>query len=215
MEFANHSAWKHCEAPLCNQLDFLPFHCADCGNTFCAEHREWKEHNCAAGLHKLQGRVVDTCTDCGRVVPQLQNKTMAESMALHCAAGGNCDGHAKKSKKKKKKTANADGTEANNSTSRPKRERCAVRRCKEDIRASYKQFHCRECHNKFCVKHRLALEHDCRELRAAHYEALAKDARAKSRATVSQQNAASARDETTESGVRPADQQRPRMVLAF
>lgn len=38
----------HCSAPGCAQLDFLPFRCAGCSETHCAEHRGKLQHGCPA-----------------------------------------------------------------------------------------------------------------------------------------------------------------------
>ena len=162
MEFANHGAWKHCEAHLCHQLDFLPFQCKECSGTFCREHQAWKDHNCAVGLRKLQGRVVKTCTKCNSTVDRLDGLTIEESLEKHQADSNACHPETKKKKKRKKK----------------KRFQCGLRGCKETTRFSYMQYHCKGCHTKYCMKHRGAEDHSCAERKADHYSALAKDRRA-------------------------------------
>ncbi|KAK0391395.1 hypothetical protein NLU13_0895 [Sarocladium strictum] len=37
---------KHCEYDYCNQLDFLPFFCQSCKQTFCLDHRTERAHKC-------------------------------------------------------------------------------------------------------------------------------------------------------------------------
>lgn len=39
---------KHCAISTCKLLDFLPFVCSQCGNTFCLEHRSFEAHNCTS-----------------------------------------------------------------------------------------------------------------------------------------------------------------------
>ena len=165
MEFANQKTFKHCEAPLCHQLDFLPFHCKECNHTFCSEHQSWKNHHCAVGLRKLQGRIAVSCSKCDMMVSQLPGKSAEETMELHQSNPKACTSAATRAKMKKKK-----------------RRRCNAKGCKESIRASYMQFHCKQCHSKFCVKHRSATDHQCQAIRAQHYVALAKDRRVTSRA---------------------------------
>jgi AN1-type zinc finger protein 1 len=36
----------HCQATYCNQLDFLPFRCQSCFQTFCGDHRTEDSHHC-------------------------------------------------------------------------------------------------------------------------------------------------------------------------
>ena len=151
MEFANHKAWQHCNEPGCNQLDFLPFECGDCGKTFCAQHRELDQHDCAKGLRKRLGRVVDTCPDCGQLVTQVSDKTMEASMALH---GLECAGNSTTAPSKKK-------------TKKKRKIRCAAGGCKEDISKDWKQFCCRACDQKYCCTHRVETEHNCQGPKAS------------------------------------------------
>ncbi|EEP77792.1 conserved hypothetical protein [Uncinocarpus reesii 1704] len=37
---------KHCQFEYCRQLDFLPFRCESCKNTFCLDHRTETAHKC-------------------------------------------------------------------------------------------------------------------------------------------------------------------------
>ena len=37
---------RHCSAPDCHQLDFLPFQCKHCSATFCKEHFNADLHSC-------------------------------------------------------------------------------------------------------------------------------------------------------------------------
>lgn len=165
MDFANRTTFKHCEAPLCNQLDFLPFSCKECGGNFCAEHREWKHHNCTEGLKKLQGRIAKECPDCGVVVSQLQGKTYAETLELHKSAGYCLTlKQLEKSNKKKK--------------NKKKRYRCSAKGCKESVKQSYQQFKCNNCQLKFCVKHRTPQLHNCKNLKPSYLATLAADWRA-------------------------------------
>ncbi|KAK0672529.1 putative AN1-type zinc finger protein [Cercophora samala] len=37
---------SHCQYPPCNQLDFLPFKCQSCSQTYCSDHRTEDGHDC-------------------------------------------------------------------------------------------------------------------------------------------------------------------------
>jgi predicted nucleic acid binding AN1-type Zn finger protein len=37
---------SHCSRSDCNQLDFLPFRCPYCAETFCGEHWKIEGHSC-------------------------------------------------------------------------------------------------------------------------------------------------------------------------
>ncbi|XP_045191831.1 AN1-type zinc finger protein 1-like [Mercenaria mercenaria] len=46
---------KHCNFEQCKQLDFLPFACDGCGNTFCSDHRTKDAHSCSQHLLSSSG----------------------------------------------------------------------------------------------------------------------------------------------------------------
>ena len=52
MEFASLGA--HCAHPGCNQQDFLPFKCEDCGASYCLDHRTAAAHECPAAGRKAE-----------------------------------------------------------------------------------------------------------------------------------------------------------------
>ena len=48
---------EHCAFAECAQLDFLPFTCSGCADTFCLEHRACGVHRCAhAGARRQRAR---------------------------------------------------------------------------------------------------------------------------------------------------------------
>jgi len=54
----------HCQAPYCNQLDFLPFRCESCKSTFCLDHRTETAHKCPrAGAWAAARRKFQTSSD--------------------------------------------------------------------------------------------------------------------------------------------------------
>lgn len=52
---------SHCQYTYCNQLDFLPFRCESCRNTFCLDHRSETGHQCPkAGEWARRRRLANT-----------------------------------------------------------------------------------------------------------------------------------------------------------
>ena len=41
-----------CAYPLCSLIDFLPFECDCCSQTFCLEHRTYRAHECEKSASK-------------------------------------------------------------------------------------------------------------------------------------------------------------------
>lgn len=153
MEFADNKTFKHCQATMCKQLDFLPFFCKECGLTFCRDHQQWRNHNCTAGLKKLQGRIARNCEHCDEVVSQISGKSFEESLKIHRESSA-CTKSTKSSKKRRKK----------------KKHICSAKGCTESVRASYMHFYCKSCHKKYCVKHRSVDLHNCKIQRENHLD---------------------------------------------
>eukprot|EP00026_Physarum_polycephalum_P009602 Phypoly_transcript_09730.p1 GENE.Phypoly_transcript_09730~~Phypoly_transcript_09730.p1 ORF type:complete len:342 (+),score=35.46 Phypoly_transcript_09730:306-1331(+) len=62
MEF--HHLGSHCSFPDCKQLDFLPFKCDACGDTFCLDHRTQEAHRCRfAGNTDRRALVCPICNN--------------------------------------------------------------------------------------------------------------------------------------------------------
>ncbi|GJN34091.1 hypothetical protein PR202_gb22730 [Eleusine coracana subsp. coracana] len=121
----------HCDDPDCNQLDFLPFVCDGCGNTFCAEHRTYKAHGCAN-----EGRTVVVCEACGAAIERIPGQDDEQAVLAAHARSRQCD------------------------PARKHKPRCPVRRCKETLTFSNTS-QCKRCGQKVCLKHRFAADHDC------------------------------------------------------
>ncbi|GJM98898.1 hypothetical protein PR202_ga15950 [Eleusine coracana subsp. coracana] len=127
----------HCDNPDCNQLDFLPFVCDGCDNTFCAEHRTYMAHACANKAAADQGRTVVVCEACGAAIERTSGGQNDEQaiLAAH-ARSRQCD----PAKKRK-----------------PRR---PAARCRETLTFSNTS-QCKRCEQKVCLKHRFPGDHEC------------------------------------------------------
>ena len=58
---------KHCHFLDCGQLDFLPFRCSGCQQTFCLDHRTPGQHQCPNPPSE-RGAEALVCPVCARAV---------------------------------------------------------------------------------------------------------------------------------------------------
>ena len=126
----------HCAEQTCHQLDFLPFTCDLCLNTFCGEHRSYKEHKCTEAYRK--NKLVPTCPLCGQALPVSKgtdaNQRVNKHIEMEC-----------KSENKVRAKSNA----LCNFSS------CKVRELVPVI--------CENCHLHFCLNHRFPDQHNCQQ----------------------------------------------------
>uniref|UniRef100_A0A7S1QN69 RanBP2-type domain-containing protein n=1 Tax=Alexandrium catenella TaxID=2925 RepID=A0A7S1QN69_ALECA len=126
----------HCAVGDCRQRDFLPFSCDQCGQLFCLDHFRYEAHSCTRAAGK-DNRVL-VCPLCQKgvklVVGEDPNVTWERHVATDCAApsGG----------------------------APPKKERCPVPGCKEQL-TSINRFDCGLCGRRVCLKHRFEDAHGC------------------------------------------------------
>ncbi|KAK9699447.1 hypothetical protein RND81_08G173800 [Saponaria officinalis] len=125
----------HCQHPLCRQLDFLPFHCDRCRQTFCIEHRTYKSHDCTRPDDK--NRKVHVCNRCSTSI-ETTGYFRANEQAI-------IDKHLS--------SKECDPAKKNKS-------RCPARRCKEKLTFSNNVV-CKFCNVKFCLNHRFPASHAC------------------------------------------------------
>ena len=126
----------HCAEQTCHQLDFLPFTCNLCHNTFCIEHRSYKEHKCTEAYRK--DKLVPTCPLCGQALP--------------VSKGMDADQRVNKHIEMECKSENKVRTKSNalcNFSS------CKVRELVPVI--------CENCHLHFCLNHRFPDQHNCQQ----------------------------------------------------
>ncbi|KAF5185485.1 Zinc finger an1 domain-containing stress-associated protein [Thalictrum thalictroides] len=127
---------KHCQHSDCYQLDFLPFNCDGCRQTFCLEHRSYKSHECPKGYPN--SRKVMICEICSTAI-EITGKDEEE---------------VKKISERHEKSEDCD-------PSKKKKPRCPVRRCKQVLTFS-NTCTCKVCQIKFCLDHRFPTDHACK-----------------------------------------------------
>ncbi|XP_053626570.2 AN1-type zinc finger protein 2A [Cherax quadricarinatus] len=123
----------HCSESACRQLDFLPFTCNLCKKEFCVDHHKYDAHNCS---ESYQADVrVPICPLCNQPVPSKRGQP--PDLAVNDHMENNC-----KNKNKKIYT-----------------NKCSAVGCKtkEMIPVS-----CDSCKQNFCLRHRHAIDHDCK-----------------------------------------------------
>eukprot|EP00878_Enallax_costatus_P033234 GHUV01036637.1.p1 GENE.GHUV01036637.1~~GHUV01036637.1.p1 ORF type:complete len:241 (+),score=50.82 GHUV01036637.1:85-807(+) len=137
------SIGQHCAVPDCSQLDFLPFRCDCCSQTFCLEHRTYSAHSCPQSGSKQLDVIV--CPMCARGVHVVGGEDPNVSFDRHLRTEG-CD--------------------PSNYNKVHRKPRCPVPGCKEKL-TSINTYTCKVCTQKVCMKHRLENDHKCQG-KAAH-----------------------------------------------
>ncbi|ORY99405.1 hypothetical protein BCR43DRAFT_455966 [Syncephalastrum racemosum] len=123
---------KHCTADNCKQLDFLPFTCYHCKKIFCQEHYKLEDHHCPSLNDPNLDVRVPTCPICEQPVPGRRDQDPNIRVNEHIQ--NNC--------RSEKKPSNL----------------CKHKGCKAKLLVPMQ---CTDCHQAFCVKHRLPVDHDC------------------------------------------------------
>ena len=130
------SLGKHCALEECGQVDFLPFKCSACSETFCLEHRTCKAHRCNKGSSSHDSTIV--CPLCAKGFQMQQGEGADAAFDRHTRSGCN---------------------PANYSTVHNKR-KCPVPRCQEKLNTT-NIYRCKHCQVEVCLKHRLPPDHKC------------------------------------------------------
>ncbi|KAH9997991.1 hypothetical protein BJV77DRAFT_940913 [Russula vinacea] len=129
---------RQCSHPSCRLVDFLPFKCQHCANSFCADHFKPAAHSCAKYDEAKFNRVVPDCPLCNEPVPippgQDPNIRMERHLSIDCSV---MTGRSQKA------------------SSTP---RCARPKCGKLL---FAQIQCDKCHQKFCPEHRFPSSHNC------------------------------------------------------
>ena len=126
---------KHCEEEYCHQLDFLPMKCKACSKLFCSSHIKYDDHSCKEA-YKFDYKI-PTCLLCNQVIEFQRGKDLDLCLAEHMQK---CEEESKRSKK-----------QINN--------KCAILHCKSK---EIIPFECNNCNKKFCIKHRMQEDHECK-----------------------------------------------------
>jgi len=127
----------HCSDPYCNQVDFLPFRCDCCRQTFCLIHFQYKSHNCPKASNKDQrAAVCPICQKMFAIVGDSTDDNISTLWEKHLRS--DCTGQA------------------------PQKRKCPASGCKEKLTES-STYHCEKCGQDVCMKHRYEDSHSCRE----------------------------------------------------
>ena len=141
---------RHCDHAECNALDYLPTKCDGCGKFHCHEHATQSNHDCRHRKGPVEDRRAPACMLCSRAIHVRtdEGESIDRAMDRHIESG--CQ----------------SGLADKVRTQRAAMNRCAYgkgkRRCKDT--AYHMRFGCQGCDQKFCLKHRDALDHVCEPL---------------------------------------------------
>ncbi|KAG0047414.1 zinc finger, AN1-type domain [Gryganskiella cystojenkinii] len=133
------SIGQHCSNSSCSQLDFLPFTCQYCKQTYCQDHWRLEGHSCPNGEDaSLKDQRVPVCPLCNKPVPVKKGEDPNLRMEQHISAG--CP-------------------EPATTISKPiYTNSCNVKGCKN---RSAIPIVCQKCRLNYCLKHRLESDHAC------------------------------------------------------
>ncbi|CAO1434924.1 unnamed protein product [Diamesa tonsa] len=126
---------SHCNEEFCKKLDFLPFSCDSCTKVFCAEHFRYENHGCQE--HYKKDFKVPVCPVCSQPVAFERGVSFDITVNRHIES--NC-----RNINQKPIYTNA----------------CFFQQCKKKELIPFK---CSTCSKNFCLKHRHADIHKCKE----------------------------------------------------
>ncbi|KZV73757.1 hypothetical protein PENSPDRAFT_742281 [Peniophora sp. CONT] len=128
-----------CSHVSCNLVDFLPFKCQHCSESFCGEHFKPDQHSCAKYDEFSHNRVAPDCPLCNEpvAIPPGEDPNIRMERHLH--------------------------TECSVITGKAKSKtpRCASGKCNKVL---YAPIHCDKCRLDFCPTHRFPATHNCSSL---------------------------------------------------
>lgn len=128
---------RHCDADLCNLLDFLPIRCDACAGTFCLSHFTYESHDCKNAYKK--NVQVPICPLCNKPVPTPRGVSPDVQVNEHIQ--NNCTPDDKKAVFSNK---------------------CSLKGCR---RKELVPITCPTCHQNFCVTHRHERDHNCKSIK--------------------------------------------------
>ncbi|KIK52081.1 hypothetical protein GYMLUDRAFT_180645 [Collybiopsis luxurians FD-317 M1] len=128
---------KQCSHPTCHLVDFLPFKCQHCQESFCQDHYKVAEHSCPKYDESKYNRIAPSCPLCNEPVAirpgQDPNARMEDHFAKECSV---MIGHVAKK-------------------STPV---CSQRKCGKVL---FSPIRCDKCRKDFCPSHRFPSDHSC------------------------------------------------------
>ncbi|KNZ76749.1 AN1-type zinc finger protein 2A, partial [Termitomyces sp. J132] len=132
------SIGKQCSHPSCLLIDFLPFKCQHCQESFCQEHFKVAAHKCPKYDEGRFNRVAPDCPFCNTPVAvrpgQDPNDRMEDHIMKECPVMTGKTGRAR---------------------TMPV---CARANCNKVL---FQPILCDICHNQFCPTHRFPTDHSC------------------------------------------------------
>ncbi|KAK7056833.1 hypothetical protein VNI00_002550 [Paramarasmius palmivorus] len=131
------SIGKQCSHAACHLVDFLPFKCQHCQESFCQEHFKVDDHNCPKYDASKHNRVAPSCPLCNSPVAippgQDPNIRMEQHFAKECSV--------------------MLGKAVKKSTPVCERGKCG--------KVLYAPIKCDKCRKQFCPAHRFPSDHSC------------------------------------------------------
>ncbi|EMD39876.1 hypothetical protein CERSUDRAFT_45349 [Gelatoporia subvermispora B] len=128
---------KQCSDPTCMLIDFLPFKCQHCDQSFCGNHFTPESHKCEKYDATKHNRVAPSCPLCNEPVAIPPGQDPNVRMDTHITS--ECSVMTGKTKK----------------SSGPK---CAKPKCGKVLFAPIR---CDKCKQQFCPQHRFPTSHPC------------------------------------------------------
>ncbi|KAF8073717.1 hypothetical protein FPV67DRAFT_1560075 [Lyophyllum atratum] len=129
---------KQCSHPSCLLVDFLPFECQHCEDSFCQEHFKVAAHKCPKYDESKYNRVAPDCPFCNTPVAvrpgQDPNDRMEDHITKECSVMTGKSG--------KTRTMPV----------------CARGNCKKVL---FSPIRCDKCRSQFCPAHRFPADHNC------------------------------------------------------
>ncbi|KAF9441463.1 hypothetical protein P691DRAFT_683829 [Macrolepiota fuliginosa MF-IS2] len=128
---------QQCSEAACNLVDFLPFKCHHCQQSFCQEHFKVEAHKCPEYDESRHNRVAPNCPLCNTPVAIPPGQDPNVRMDAHL------------------------NTECSVMTGRVKGKSspvCAKGNCKKVLFSPIK---CAQCKEQFCPSHRFPADHNC------------------------------------------------------
>ncbi|KAF9523608.1 hypothetical protein CPB83DRAFT_951338 [Crepidotus variabilis] len=128
---------KQCSHSSCNLVDFLPFKCHHCQDSFCQEHFKVDDHKCPKYDESQHNRVAPNCPLCNIPIAFRQGQDPNVRMDQHLE------------------------TECSVTTGRVKSKStpvCARPTCKKVL---FSPIRCDKCRQQFCPAHRFPGDHTC------------------------------------------------------
>ncbi|KAK7469283.1 hypothetical protein VKT23_003767 [Stygiomarasmius scandens] len=134
---------KQCSHPSCQLIDFLPFKCQHCADSFCQEHFMVSAHSCPKYDETKHNRIAPNCPLCNEPVAikvgQDPNARMEEHFNKECSV--------------------MLGRAVKKSTPT-----CARAKCGKVL---FSPIRCDKCQKQFCPTHRFPSDHSCSSASAA------------------------------------------------